>query len=265
MVGKSDDQFFSRIHLNLMQLGDDLCSNVGVSKVFGNFKGLSKDVQFPITTDKPDERNGSFWDEVNIAELKLWGRKNRDKLCFLNGLKRCFPFEVAVPMVLVMKEFKVLRLRTEIAIAPEPLGAKESAIVGVIEALHGSVPPRFPNRDKHGFDAQGKTKAQDDPERTRMAVAAPKTEFVVDLEEVGDSHGFPAADEALGDSFVVFPPLGVNKDPMAVEVDDVKGIESSVVLDVPRAEEVGLMDVVECQSFAKVGVFHSFGLVRSFF
>jgi hypothetical protein len=57
----------------------------------------------------------------------------------------------------------------------------------------------------------------------------------------------------------------MNKDPMAVKIDDVKGIESSVVLDVPGAEEVGLMDVVEIQGFSKIGVFHSFGLVRSFF
>jgi hypothetical protein len=52
---------------------------------------------------------------------------------------------------------------------------------------------------------------------------------------------------------------------MAVKIDDVKGIEASVVLDVSRAKEVGLMDVVEFQSFSKIGVFHSFGLVRSFF
>jgi hypothetical protein len=57
----------------------------------------------------------------------------------------------------------------------------------------------------------------------------------------------------------------MNKDPMAVKIDDVEGIESSVVLDVPGAEEVGLMDVVARQRFPEIGVFHSFGLVRSFF
>jgi hypothetical protein len=69
----------------------------------------------------------------------------------------------------------------------------------------------------------------------------------------------------LGDGFVVLPPLGLNKDPMAVKIDDVEGIESSVVLDVPGAEEVGLMDVVAPQRFPEIGVLHSFGLVRSFF
>jgi hypothetical protein len=69
----------------------------------------------------------------------------------------------------------------------------------------------------------------------------------------------------LGDGFVVLPPLGLNKDPMAVKIDDVEGIESSVVLDVPGAEEVGLMDVVAPHRFPEIGVLHSFGLVRSFF
>jgi hypothetical protein len=69
----------------------------------------------------------------------------------------------------------------------------------------------------------------------------------------------------LGDGFVVLPPLGLNKDLMAVKIDDVEGIESSVVLDVPGAEEVGLMDVVAPQRFPKIRIFHSFGLIRSFF
>jgi hypothetical protein len=42
-------------------------------------------------------------------------------------------------------------------------------------------------------------------------------------------------------------------------------IEPAIVLDIAGAEEVGLMDVVELQSFPKIGVFHSFGLVRGFF
>jgi hypothetical protein len=52
---------------------------------------------------------------------------------------------------------------------------------------------------------------------------------------------------------------------MAVKIDDMKGIESSIVFDVPGAEEVGLMDIVEIQRFPEIGVFDSFGLVWSFF
>jgi hypothetical protein len=42
-------------------------------------------------------------------------------------------------------------------------------------------------------------------------------------------------------------------------------IEAAIVLDIARAEEVGLMDVVEPQRLAEIGIVHSFGLVRSFF
>ena len=168
-------------------------------------------------------------------------------------------------MVFIMEEFKILRLGTEISIAAEPLRPKESPIIGVIEALHRSISPRFSNGDKDDFDSQGKTEAKDDAERTRIPIAAPKAEFVVDLKEVGDPHGFPAADQAQGDGLVVFPSLGVDKNAMAVKVDDVKGIESSIVLDVPRAEEVDLVDVVEPQGISEIRVFHSLGLIRSFF
>ena len=69
----------------------------------------------------------------------------------------------------------------------------------------------------------------------------------------------------MGHGLVVFAALGLNRDPMAVKVDDVKGIEPSVVLDIPGAKEVGLMDVVDPPRFSEIGVFDSFGLVGSFF
>jgi len=173
--------------------------------------------------------------------------------------------KAAVAVVFIVEEFKVLCLGTKISITPKPLGAKEPTVIGVIEALHSSIPPRLSDGDKDDFDAQGKAEAQDDPKRTRMPVAAPKAQCVVELKKIGDAHGFPAANQALGDGLVVFAPVGLNKDPMAVKIDDMKGIESSIVFDVPGAEEVGLMDIVEIQRFPEIGVFDSFGLVWSFF
>lgn len=69
----------------------------------------------------------------------------------------------------------------------------------------------------------------------------------------------------MGHGGVVFVAQGLNKDPMAVQIDDMEGIEAAVVFDVPGAEEVGLMDVVVSQRFPEIGVFDPFGLVRSFF
>jgi len=98
-----------------------------------------------------------------------------------------------------------------------------------------------------------------------MPVAAPEGQFVVELEEIGDPHGFPAANQASGNVSIVFVAQGLNKDPMAVEIDNVEGIEAPVVFGVPGAEEVGLMDVVASQRFPEIGVFDPFGLVRSYF
>jgi hypothetical protein len=248
-----------------MQLGDDFSADIGVNKFFGNFKMFSEDIQFSITPDKADERDGSIRNVIKIGKLEFWRRKNRDEVCLLNRLERGSSLEAAIPMVFIMEDFKVLRLGSEISIIAEPLGAKEPAVVSVIEALHRSIAPRLSDGDKDDFDSHGKTEAKDDTERTRMPVAAPKAEFVVDLKEVGDPHSFPATDQAQSDGLVVFPSLGVDKNAMAVKIDDVKRIESSIVFDVTRAEEVGLMDVVELQSFPKIRVFHSFGLVRGFF
>jgi len=164
-----------------------------------------------------------------------------------------------------VEEFEVLRLGTEIAISMEPLGSKEAAIIGVIEALHGTIPPRFSDGNKDGFDSEGKTEAKDDAERTGMPIAAPKTEFVVELKEVGKAHGFPAADQTLSHCPVVFAALGMDKDPVTVKVHHMEGIEAAIVFDIARSEQIGLVDVVAPYRFPEIGVLHSFGLVRSFF
>jgi len=97
-------------------------------------------------------------------------------------------------MALVVEEFKVLGLGSELTIAPKPLPSEESLIVGIIEALHDSITPRFSYRDEDHFDPQKQTDSKDNAKGTRVTIASPETEFVVDLEEVGNSHGLPATD-----------------------------------------------------------------------
>jgi len=70
----------------------------------------------------------------------------------LDDLQGRFPLEAAVPVVLIVKELEVLRLGSEVAITPEPLAAKESPVVGIIEAFHGSIAPGFSDRNEHHFD-----------------------------------------------------------------------------------------------------------------
>jgi hypothetical protein len=99
-------------------------------------------------------------------------------------------------MVFVVKELEVLGLRSELTIIPKPLSSKKLPVVGVIEALHNAVAPGFSNRDEDHLDAQRETKSEDDAKGARITIASTETEFVVDLEKVGDSHSLPTADQA---------------------------------------------------------------------
>ena len=96
-------------------------------------------------------------------------------------------------------------------------------------------------------------------------MASPEREFVVDLKKIGKAHALPTTQQALGHGLVVFAPLGINKNPMVVKVDHMKRIETSIVLDIPGAQKIGLVDVVGVQRFSEIGIFHPFGGIGSFF
>jgi hypothetical protein len=228
-----------------MQACNDFSSDIRVDKVFRNFEMFSKDIQFFIASDETDKRDGPVRDVINFRECEFWGRQNGTIPTLLDKLGRCFTLEAAVTMVLVVKELKVLGLGSELAITPKPLPSKKLPVVSVIEALHNAVAPGFSNRDEDHLDVQRKTKPEDDAKGTRVTIASAETEFVVDLEEVRDSHSLPTADQAQSHSLVVFSPLGVDKDAMTVEIHDVKRIEAAIVFDVSGAHEVRLMDIVE--------------------
>ncbi len=55
-------------------------------------------------------------------------------------------------MVLIVKELEILRLGSERAIAPEPLGAEKSAVVGIIKAFNASIAPGFSDGNEDHFD-----------------------------------------------------------------------------------------------------------------
>jgi hypothetical protein len=168
-------------------------------------------------------------------------------------------------MVSVMEEFKVLGLGSQVTIAAKPLPSEKSLIVAIIEALHDSITPRLSYRDKDHFDAQKQTESEDEAKGTRVTIASPKAEFVVDLKEIWNSHGLPAADQAQGDGLIVFGSLGMEKDPVGVEIHDIERIEPSISLDISGSKEVRLLDIVDSQRFSEIGVLHSFGGIRSFF
>lgn len=177
---------------------------------------FSKDIQLPITSDETDERDGPLRNVIDGRQMKFRRRQNWGIPSFLDDLERSLAFKIAIPMVLVMKELKVLGLGSELAITPKPLSSKEPAVVGIIEALHSPITPRLPYGDENDLDSQRKAEPEDNAEGTRVAVASTKTELVVDLKEVWDSHGSPTTHQPHGHGLVVFSSLRVDKDPMTV-------------------------------------------------
>jgi hypothetical protein len=183
---------------------------------------LSEDIQLSITSDKANKRDGSLWDIGNLWQGELWLWESREITLLLDELGRGFPFEEAVTMIPVMEELKVLGLRSEMSVTPKPLGPKESSIIGIIEAFHNSITPRFSYRDEDNFDPHQQTEPEDDAKGARITIASPKAEFVVELEKVWDPHGLPAANQAQSHGLVVFVSLWMEKDPVAVEIDNVE-------------------------------------------
>jgi hypothetical protein len=168
-------------------------------------------------------------------------------------------------MISIVEELKVLGLGSEVAITPKPLHPEESSVVGIIETLHDSITPRFSYRDEDHFDPHQQTESEDEAKGTRVTVASPKTEFVVDLEKVWNPHGLPAVDQTQSHGLVVLVSLRMEKGPVTVEIHHIEGIETPIVLDIPWTHEIRLMDMVETQRFSEIGVLDPFGEIRSFF
>jgi hypothetical protein len=106
--------------------------------------------------------------------------------------------EIAIAMIPVVENLKIFGLSPELYITSEPLPTKESSVIGIIEAFYNGVPPRLSDWDKNDFDPHQQAKSQDYSKRSRMAVAAPETQFVVELEEIRYAHGFPATNQGGG-------------------------------------------------------------------
>jgi hypothetical protein len=168
-------------------------------------------------------------------------------------------------MVSIMEEVEILRLGFEMPIASKPLGPEESSIIGIIEAFHNSITPRFSYRDEDNFDPHQQTEPEDETKGSGVTIASPKAEFVVDLEKFWNPHGLPAADQAQSHGLVVFLSLWMEKDPVAAEIDNVERIETAIVLDISWTHEIGLMDMIDFQGLCEIGILDSFGEIRSFF
>jgi hypothetical protein len=87
--------------------------------------------------------------------------------------------EIAIAMVPVMKKLKVFGLSPELPITSKKLSTEESSVIGIIETFHYAISPWFSDRNKNNLDAHQQAKSQDNPQRSRVPMAAMKAEFVV--------------------------------------------------------------------------------------
>jgi len=96
--------------MNLVQISNNLSSDVGIDKGFGKLKMFSEDVEFPVTTDEADEGDCTIRNVVDFGQGKFWGWQDRSKASFLGHLQGCFAFKAAISVVSIVEEFKVFRL-----------------------------------------------------------------------------------------------------------------------------------------------------------
>ena len=162
-------------------------------------------------------------------------------------------------------ELEIPGLGSEVTVTPKPLGPEETPVIGVIKAFDRSITPRFSNRDEDGLDPQRETESENNPKGAGVAIAPTKTQLVVELEKVGHPHGLPASDQALGNGLIVLGSLGMKKDAMAVKIHDIERKETTIVLDITRTDQIGLMDMVVSQGDPEIRVRHSFGGIGCFF
>ena len=145
------------------------------------------------------------------------------------------------------------------------MATEKFLVVGVVEALDHRIAPGLRDRDEHRRNAEVQTQPDNQARGARIAVAAAKTQFVIKEQKIRQPHGFPATQQTAGDLPIRFGALGFDINPMAKKIDDVKRIEFAITLDVARADEIGLMNVVDVEGLPEIGILDPFGGVSSFF
>jgi len=245
--------------------GDDHGFDIRVDQLFGNEEPFPEDIQLPVAADEPDQDDGSLGDLLDPGYPCVGWHLHRPIAGVSQNLHRSFVLEATIPMMAVMEPLEVLALPLEGLVAREPLPAKEHLVVGIVEPLHIPVAPGLADGDKDRRDPVIEAQPDHDPEGAGITVAAPEAQLVVELGTIRDAHGLPAPQEAGGHRVIGLGSLRLEIDRMAEAIHHVERVEPAIALDIPGPHQVDLVDVVDLQSFRKVGVSHPFGGIRSFF
>jgi len=202
--------------------GDDHGFDIRVNEIFGNDEFLSEDIQDPIVADQADQDDITLGDVIDPGHPGIGLHLHGSVIGGFQDLHRCFTPQAAIAVMAVVVSLKVLALPLEGLIVREPLSAKEHFIVGIIESLHGPIPPGFTNGDKHRCHSEMEAHPDDNPEGSGITVAAPKAQFVVELDKIRDAYGLPASEDTGCYRIIGLGPLRLEIDPVAEEIHHVE-------------------------------------------
>jgi hypothetical protein len=239
--------------------------HIRIDKILGHDERFPENMEGLIAADEAYEQDPAIRDDGDGRNLRVGTQHQGGEVVLLDDLVGGLALEAAVAVVPVVKTLKILRLPFQRRVAREKLPPEELAVIGVVEVLHGPVPPRLADGDEDRGDAVVEAHAQDDPQGARMAVTSPEAQFVIELQKCRDTHGIPAPHETLSHVGVLLRSLGFDINAVTEHIHDVERIESAVVLDVPGTDEIHLMQVVDSPRFRKIGILDTFRDVGSFF
>lgn len=212
------------------------CLHIGVDYVFWYCKFFAKDIKLSITADEPNKGNGAVRDIVEFRHLGVWPQRHRHIIVVLDNLHGCLALKATVSMISVVEALKILALPFEGSIAWEPLPSKEFIVIGIVKVLNNPIAPGFSNGNKHRLNPVEKTQPYHQAKGAGIAVASPKTQFIVELKKIRHPHALPASHQAASDVTVIFASLSLKVNPMAQDIHDIECVELAVTFYVPRTD-----------------------------
>jgi len=155
---------------------------------------------------------------------------------------RCSLSEFCVAMIVVMEVLELGKVTSKMLQATEPLLTEEELIVDVVEPFDDTVTPGFSFGDKEHLHTQLQAGSDQQAETPRIAIRSSKRELVVQLEVVGQSQTTPGGKKCLYDGLITLGRDRFQRHGITEGIDEMQAIESCSAMQIPRADEVKLMN-----------------------
>jgi hypothetical protein len=260
-IGERLDEIVTMVKVKSVEPRDYDGLDVGIDKFLDCHEFLPENVELSIAADETYEHDPAVRDRDERRDLGVGPQYQRSEVVLLDYPLGSPPLEATVAVMPVVKTLKVFRLLLQGCVAREPLSSEELPVVRVVEVFNRPVPPRLSYGNKDRGDAVVETEAHDNPQGTRIAIASPETQFIVNLQKFRDAHCLPALHEACRHLIVFFRPLGLDMHPVAEDIHNVEGVKSPIPFDIPGTDKIGLMNVIDARGLNEVGIFDSLGSI----